>query len=600
MNLQSAMQISDDQSFYFEENNWITAKELMAATGISKNDLLQFIQMNMLPKTLMRVKPSIHDATRKKSYFSKSIVGHVTMLKLLRDEGESVETIARRFGRADDPEYDPTEQHPATNVRSIEPAETEPDLSIEPTETEPDLDLKPNLELKQDLDLKPDLDLELEQEQDLGLKPDLDLELEQDLDLEPDLELDLEPANAERAADASPPEFSIPIDAITGSALFVDQEMRIEWATVADDDALFETIRNEMDLDPSGSVFDILLRASLKELVFNWQPLFSFIYRFLEDMTPAETFKQMAPSVSLNLEGLQHPKFFMERPQNGRPRIDSCPIRFEDEKGCMQNMRLYAITLSTGALFVYDKEYWQTFFYDLVDKPFSNTPSTAKSIEEKTPFSVISARLENSQRLVHALLPETYYQLINRIWNESDRIVNSYGGQRAKRSGTEVQYIIPQHMGTDPAYDAIRCAIDLREAVRTIEASLKGNDGWFADIRLNMGISSGKDFLPIEDLTASMAFMLPGGAADQAFHLSAIAQGGGILITKSAFGHLSQEQVQTITFGIYRDRRLIPKIFSQLSELPQNSDVPPMGQEIRSLFVTGIVDLVADLEEYQN
>jgi class 3 adenylate cyclase len=545
----------------------------MAATGISKSDLLQFIQLNMLPKTLMRVKPALHDATRKKSYFSKSIVGHVTMLKLLRDEGESVETIARRFGRADDPEYDPTEQRPETNVRSIEPTEPEP-------ETETDLKL--------DLETEPELELDLETE------PELELDL--DLDLEPAFE----PANEERTADVSPPDFSIPANAITGSALFVDQEMRIGWATVAEDDALFETIRDEMNIDPSGSVFDILLRASLKELVFNWQPLFSFIYRFLEDMTPAAAFKQMAPSVSLNLDGLQHPKFFMERPQNGRPRIDSCPIRFEDAKGCMQNMRLYAITLATGALFVYDKEYWQTFFYDLVDKPFSNTPSTAKSIEEKTAFSVISARLENSQRLVHALLPETYYQLINRIWNECDRIVNSYGGQRAKRSGTEVQYIIPQHMGTDPAYDAIRCAINLREAVRTIEASLKGNDGWFSDIRLNIGISSGKDFLPLEDITASMAFMLPGGAADQAFHLSAIAQGGGILITKSAFGHLSQEQVEAITFGIYRDRRLIPKIFAQLSELPQNSDVPPMGQEIRSLFVTGIVDLVTDQEENQN
>jgi len=529
MTLQTAMRIPETQSYFYEEDDhWLSAKELIDATGISKNDLLQFIQMDMLPKSLMRVKPTLHDANRKKSYFSKSILGHVTMLKLLRDEGESVETIARRFGRDDEPEYVPVEPFPVSTVQSTEPV-------IE-----------------------------------------------------------------ESVTDISPPDFSIPADAITGSALFVDQEMRIGWVTVAEDDDLFETIRDEMDIDPSGSVFDILLRASLKELVFNWQPLFSFIYRFLEDMTPAATFKRMAPSVSLNLEGLQHPKFFMERPQNGRPRIDSCPIRFEDEKGRMQNMRLYAITLSTGALFVFEKEYWQTFFYDLVDKPFSNTPSTAKSIEEKTPFSVISARLENSQRLVHALLPETYYQLINRIWNESDRIVNSYGGQRAKRSGTEVQYIIPQRAGTDPAYDAIRCAIDLRKTVRTIEASLKGNDGWFADIRLNMGISSGKDFLPHEDITASMAFMLPGGAADQAYHLSAIAQGGGILITKSSFGHLSQQQMQGITFGIYRDRRLIPKIFAQLSELPQNSDAPPMVQEIRSLFVTGIVDLMTEQEQAEN
>ena len=124
-----------------------------------------------------------------------------------------------------------------------------------------------------------------------------------------------------------------------------------------------------------------------------------------------------------------------------------------------------------------------------------------------------------------------------------------------------------------------------------IESSLKTDGGWIADIRLNMGISSGKDHLTENDLSASVAFMLPGGAADQAFHLSAAASGGNILITKSAFGHLSQRQMQGIDFGIYRDRRLIPQIFAQLSEMPQKADTPPMTQEIRSLFATCIVGL---------
>jgi class 3 adenylate cyclase len=518
MALNTATQVLDTQSFDSEDNNWMTAKAVMDTTGISKADLVQFIQMNMLPKSLMRVQPAVHDVTRKKSYFSKTILGHLAMLKLLRDEGHSVETIADKLGQAEKNHQTPLEQL-TWDIKSAELTKVK------------------------------------------------------------------------KTTDTPPLHFIFPAGAITGSAFFVDSKMHIGWITVAQDDGLFKTIHDEMNDDPSSSVFDILLRASLKELVFNWQPLFSFIYRFLEEITPAETFKRVAPLVSLHLEGLQHPKFFMARLPKGCPRIDSCPIRIEDEKGHMQAMRLYAIALSEGALFVFEKEYWHNSHWEMIEGPLSNGSSASKSTDGKTPFSVISARLENSQRLVHTLLPETYYQLINRIWDESDRIVISYGGQRAKRSGTEVQYIIPRHAGTDPAYDAIRCTIDLRKTVREIEASLKGNAGWFADIRINMGISSGKDYLPAEDLTASMAFMLPGGAADQAFHLSAIAQGGSILITKSAFGHLSQQQMQGITFGIYRNKQLIPKIFAQLSELPQNSDTPPMAQDIRSLFVTGIVDL---------
>ena len=127
--------------------------------------------------------------------------------------------------------------------------------------------------------------------------------------------------------------------------------------------------------------------------------------------------------------------------------------------------------------------------------------------------------------------------------------------------------------------------------MREIEDSLKADGGWFADIRLNIGISSGSDYLQQEDLTASMAFMLPGGAADQAFHLSAIAHGGAIWITKSAFGHLTHQQIKRITFGIYRDDKLIRNIFAQVADLPHAPDTPPLGRAIRSLSVTRIIDL---------
>jgi class 3 adenylate cyclase len=219
--------------------------------------------------------------------------------------------------------------------------------------------------------------------------------------------------------------------------------------------------------------------------------------------------------------------------------------------------------------------------------------SDVDAASRKTPFSVLSARPADSRSIADTRLPPTYFQLMTRIWDESDRVLASYGGQRAKRSGTEVQYIIPRHNDTDPAYDAIRCAVDLKNKMREIEDSLRKDGGWFADIRLNIGISSGSDHLQEEELTASMAFMLPGGAADQAFHLSAIAHGGAIWITKSAFGHLSPRQRERITFGIYRDDKLIPNIFAQVSDLPHAPGTPPLARGIQALSVTRIIDLKA-------
>ena len=500
---------------------WLSGEEVIEQTGISKRDLIRFIQLRVLPKSMMRVSPVGRDGARKKSYFSRSVLGHVAMLKLLRDEGHSVETIATELREA--AEGAPVAQDPPLP---------------KPQQAGPSTEKKPERNTS--------------------------------------------------------PKFHLPADTITASSFLVNAGFRIGWIKVDQGDRLSRAIRNELTDDPSGTVFDIMLRASLKELVFNWQPLFSFIYRFLQETTSPDTFNRLAPTVSLNLEDAGLPEKASPDTAKRGP-IDSCPIHLEDDEGRIQTMRIYGMALAEGTLFFLDQDRWQEEHHvDMAGVPYPASPTDTDDASGKTPFSVISARLDDSRSIVDTLLPETYFQIMTRIWDESDRVLASYGGHRAKRSGTEVQYIIPRQADTDPAYDAICCAIELRDKMRELEASLKADGDWFADIRLNIGISSGRDHLQQEDLTASMAFMLPGGAADQAFHLSAIAHGGAIWITKSAFSHLNPQQMKRITFGIYRDDRLIRNIFAQVSELPHAPDTPSLGRGIRSLSVTRIIALQAD------
>ncbi len=509
---------SDENPHDPDSQKWLSGNEVLAQTGISKRDLIRFIQLRVLPKSMMRVLPAGPDGRGKKSYFATAILGHVAMLKRLREEGHSVEEIANEMREA-----------------AGDAARPQPTVSSEP---EPAASIT-------------------------GPAPQT----------------------------AAPPRIHLLTEAIATAAFFVDHDLRIGWIKAGQGDRLSLAIQAELADDPSGTVLDIMLRASLKELVFNWPPLFAFTYRFLQATIAEETFERLAPTVSLNLEEADHSDHVPPGRITTGP-VDSCPIRLEAADGQVQHLRFYGIALSEGTLFFLDNDRWR-------DAPVSVTPketamaslSEGDTVSRKTPFSVLSARLDDSRTIVDTLLPETYFQLMTRIWDESDRVLTSYGGQRAKRSGTEVQYIIPRHNDTDPAYDAIRCAVELKKKMREIEDSLRKDGGWFADIRLNIGISSGSDHLKQEDLTASMAFMLPGGAADQAFHLSAIAHGGAIWITKSAFAHLSPRQMKRITFGIYRDDKLIPNIFAQLSDLPHAPGTPPLARGIQSLSVTRIIDL---------
>lgn len=498
-------------------NTWLSGNDVLQRTGIAKSDLIRFIQLRVLPKSMMRVVPTGRDGTRKKSYFSSSILGHVAMLKRLRDAGHSVEEIASEMREAAEgglpvsEPFDPSASTPPAGRRTVQ----------------------------------------------------------QDL----------------------PPEAHLLADTIACAAFFVDRELRIDWIKEGQGDRLSKAIGDELSDDPSGTVLDIMLRASLKELVFDWPPLFTFTFRFLQATTPAEIFNRLAPTVSLNLDQTDQQDGVLPGTDMAGI-VDSCPIRLESSDGQIKFLRFYGIALAEGTLFMLDEDRWQDVHpVYRMDAAEAAAQEAAEAASRKTPFSVLSARLDDSRSIVDTLLPETYFQLMTRIWDECDRVVAIYGGQRAKRSGTEIQYIIPRHNGTDPAYDAIRCAFELKKEMKAIEASLKAEGSWFADIRLNIGISSGSDHLQQEDLTASMAFMLPGGAADQAFHLSAIAHGGAIWITKSAFGHLTPQQMKRITFGIYRDDKLIRNIFAQVSDLPHAPDTPSLGRSIRSLSVTRIIGL---------
>jgi len=498
------------------DRKWLTGNEVLQETGIAKRDLIRFIQLRVLPKSMMRVAAGGGDR-RKKSYFSADILGHVSMLKRLRDQGHSIEEIAR-------------EMHDAAEG-------TEMPQMMSPRKSP-----------------SPDLPEVIAEQQGI------------------------------------PPQIHLLVDSISTAAFFVTPDLRIGWIKAGQGDRLSVAIEGELANDPTGTVLDIMLRASLKEMVFNWPPLFSFTYRFLQATIPAETFEKLAPMVSLNLEETDSADSFIPDGGTNGP-VDSCPIRLEDEDGQVQLLRFYGIALSEGTLFMLDEDRWQEPLPVVRLEDGQEKPASRDDLDpRKIPFSVLSARLDDSRSIVDTLLPETYFKLMTRIWDESDQVLAFYGGQRAKRSGTEVQYIIPKHANTDPAFDAIRCAFALKEKMREIEASLKADGGWFTNIRLNIGISSGSDHVQQEDLTASMAFLLPGGASDQAFHLSAIAHGGAVWVTKSAFGHLSPRQRDRILFGIYRDDKLIRNIFAQVEDLPHAPDTPPLARAIRSLSVTRIID----------
>lgn len=385
----------------------------------------------------------------------------------------------------------------------------------------------------------------------------------------------------------------LPGESAMTSAFFLNKSLRIVWIEPGQDDRLVGAISSEMNNDPDGTVFSVLLRIILKDRIANWQPILTFIHAFLRRTTSPEIFKILAPKISIGLKNLDQAKA-LDDGNKGVVTIDSCPLNLEDDPAGEKHRRIYGIALSEGTLFVVDKDRWPPG--GIPDRSRESKPeqrSGSSPVCRKVPFSVLSARLEGSQNMADALLPKIYFQIVTMVWDEIDQLVTSHGGHRVKRGGNETQYIIPSHSGSkvDPAFIAIRCAVDIRLKIKGIETSLKTSRKWVDALRLNIGISSGRDYMREGDPTACMALILPGGASDQADHLSAVSHGGAIWVAKSAFSHLTQQQVDQIKFGVFQDDKLIPNIFTSVTNCSKTNVASQTNRSIRPLSATCIIDL---------
>ena len=77
--------------------NWITSKEILAKTGISRATLNNYINMKIIPRPLVQ-KPRDHmKGTKKIGYFPYGVLDRIVLVKSLKQEAISMAEIANRL-----------------------------------------------------------------------------------------------------------------------------------------------------------------------------------------------------------------------------------------------------------------------------------------------------------------------------------------------------------------------------------------------------------------------------------------------------------------------------------------------------------------------
>jgi class 3 adenylate cyclase len=376
-------------------------------------------------------------------------------------------------------------------------------------------------------------------------------------------------------------------DQIEAPSFFVDKKLSVLWMNPIGTDAFSHALAVELRSAPTRNIFDLLLRPAIKASIDNWQAFFSFVYILLRRSTDRDTFDRQTVFISKNHLPITGDDTAFA-PAIHPFLVDSCVVGRNDA-ATDPPLRIFGLEFKEGTLFLLRKDQWHTAV--TVDGTAASAVGDIGPVDEKKPICILSARLNDSHRIADTMLPEIFFELMHRIWDESDRVVRSFGGRRAGCSGAQIDYMFTESAGRNPIFSAICCATRMNRQMQAMEAKIKSQEGWADEIRLNMGISHGTDEVTTPDPTGCMESMVPGGTFDQSSRLSVVAGKGEIWITKNAVAQLPKKLIDQVVVGIDRQGRFFRNFFTRLSDLPQGSAQGQPKSDLGTLTIARILTI---------
>ena len=220
-------------------------------------------------------------------------------------------------------------------------------------------------------------------------------------------------------------------------------------------------------------------------------------------------------------------------------------------------------------------------------------------IEQRTPslvsFCVLAAGLQDSARIRAELPPEEYFELISQICNGVEDAFKQYYGAFGTFGRDKIHlYFLKDG---DPRFimNALRCALTIRENIKTLNTSWQARKGWRNRLCLNIGLDEGREYAGAIPTASGNDLIFMGDAADHAGRLSDFASQGAIWATKNLMNGLTTEERAGIRFGISRidggREMLIENSFGRMMDLlPQGHPQINRFMDIPNLIITEIFE----------
>jgi len=188
-----------------------------------------------------------------------------------------------------------------------------------------------------------------------------------------------------------------------------------------------------------------------------------------------------------------------------------------------------------------------------------------------THMSVLVADLQSSYKICAELPPEEYFELINSIWNAMGSLLRKYYATGGKHVGDGVVYYFFPQPEENHVLNTLRCAQEMKDTMLKINREWRNRKNWSNELLLNIGIDQGEEWFGTYQTATQLEFTVLGETVNRAGRLSDFAKFGSIWATKNALATLTENERESIHFGIKRNSTrgsvFTPSSYSQISNL---------------------------------
>lgn len=503
----------------------ITSKEIIEKTGISRATLNNYIKMGLLPKPIVRRPGPEQKGVKQIGYFPASVLERILKVKLLKQQGNSMEEISLLFhaGSPSDQKSDVPENAAPVQQENVPPVQQK---------------IAPPVQEKRQRD---------------------------------------EQASPKVHRRVSDSELQVTVSNINSPAYLVNHNFEIEWINKPAEELIFNRNIKEIVDVKSRNVFRLLLNDEVRNGVQSWQETVILHLTILQNRISGENFNCIYEGITNNEVKILS-DLYKQKNNSAKENIYHIPVSVIKSDGCRSSYWVHSMSFREGTFFIFvPTDSINTALLDMLTQRGKVIDHLLKNrLPSLVSLCVLIADLQDSVKISAELLPAQYFEMVNELWQSVGPTFERYNAIYGKHAGDGMLYYFIQKPGVNYLMNAVNCAIEIREVMKELSSKWRLKKGWNNELFLNTGINEGQEFFGTIQSANNIEFTALGDTINIAGRLSDFAHNGEIWTTKNLISRLAQEERNKIRFGVHHDnqtgRTFIRNSFSRISDIMKNDN----------------------------